>query len=327
MGQLNIAYLGNFEPEHSTENHVRQAAERRGHTVQQLQENNVDSWFRLTDRSFDADMGIWTRTGWDWPHLTGWSWEEATQHQTRALEHLAEVGIPTVGFHLDRWWGLDREGQILNEPFFQCDIVCTADGGRQDDWERVGVNHVWLPPGVSLAECEREPEPRGEYARQSVTWVGSWQHYHPEWLPYRRELIRQLKKRYRRELGLYPRRGQGIRGKDLTDLYNATKVVVGDSCLSGDATHYWSDRIPETLGRGGFLIHPNVVGLETHFTPGVHLATYDLWDWDGLLDTIDRFLLDETTRNEIRHAGREHVMTHHTYERRIDQVVDLVAAL
>ena len=314
--------LQGFEPEHSTENHVAQAIERVGHECVRLQENKTGTWDDF--EPFEGlDFVMWTRTGWDWPQLTGWSWERAVDHQHLLLEFLSASKVPTVGFHLDRWWGLDREGQIDNEPFFRCDLVCTADGGHPDEWEQAGVNHVWLPPGVSLAECERTPTIVPDFARTPLVWVGSWQHYHPEWLPYRRELISQLRNRYRRKVGLYPKRGRGIRGQPLTDLYNSAKIVIGDSCLSGGVDRYWSDRIPETIGRGGFLVHPWVDGLEEHYGPE-HLVTWPLGDWNALFEVIDRYMEDDEQRDRIRHAGREHVMEHHTYERRVEQVVDLL---
>ena len=319
---MKTAFLGNFDPPHSTENHMKQAWERQGHSVIPLQENTREAWDWLMG-SVDVDLVLWTRTGWDWPEATGWSWEEACGRQTDALEHLAELHIPSVGFHLDRWWGLNRAGQVYDEPFFQCDLVCTADGGHDAEWESAGVNHAWLPPGVSLAECEREPQPNREFRRTPVVWVGSWQHYHEEWVGYRHQLINQIRRRYRRQVGLWPRRGQSLRGQPLTDLYNEAKVVVGDSCLAGDATRYWSDRISETLGRGGFLIHPEVGGLELHYTAGEHLVTYPLGDWNTLLSKIDYYLAHEDERNEIRMAGKDHVMRHHTYEKRVDEIIDL----
>jgi hypothetical protein len=320
---LRVAYVGNFQPEHSTENHVLQALGNLGHHVLPLQENSAATWDQLrTDQLPEpVDVLLWTRTGWDWPAMTGWSWEQATQYQADALDAMAKAGVPTIGFHLDRWWGLDRELQVYDEPFFGCDLVATADGGHAEQWEAANVNHVWMPPGVLLAECQRAPRPRPDYARTPIVWVGSWQRYHAEWLPYRRELIQRLQRRYRRQLGLFPRRGQGLRGAELTDLYAAAKVVVGDSCLAGDATHYWSDRIPETLGRGGLLIHPEVHGLADHFTPGEHLLTYKLGDWDQLYEHIDWALAHPDEAAAIRTAGQAHVMQHHTYERRMDQLL------
>jgi hypothetical protein len=50
----------------------------------------------------------------------------------------------------------------------------------------------------------------------------------------------------------------------LTTLYSADTIVVGDSMFSDEEEadygelRYWSDRLPETIGRGGLLMHPIV---------------------------------------------------------------------
>lgn len=334
MRPLNIAYIGNFRPEHSTEQHVRQALERNGHSVFRLQENTREAWETLfTPDTWRAlDFVLWTRTGWDWPASCGWSWEQAQEAQRRAVNACRERGVAVVGFHLDRWWGLDREGQIRDEAFFRSDLVVTADGGHDTQWAEAGVNHHWMPPAVLLAECEREPRHRPRY-QHDIVFVGSWRltrqsdgtwsGYHDEWAPHRKAMLDAVRARFGRLFVLYPR-GRGLRGAELTDLYGNASVVIGDSCLSGGITSYWSDRVPETVGRRGFLIHPHVDGLERHFTDGEHLATYPLGDHGALCDLIGRYLDDREERERIRKAGQEHVMREHTYERRMADLVDLL---
>ena len=323
---LRFAYIGNFGPEHSTENHVRQALERNGHEVTKLQENTVETWEMLRGSAIEADVVLWTRTGWDWPSLTGWTKDEADAIQRAAIANMHDLSIPVVGYHLDRWWGLNREGQVNEEPFFEADVVCTADGGHDAQWTEAGINHRWFPPGVSLAECERTiAGPDRQWSGLDVTFVGSWRTYHEEWVGYRRNLVGALSRRYRRRFTPLPLRG-GLRGEALTGLYGTVPVIVGDSCLSGDVTNYCSDRLPETIGRGGFLVHPAVKGVTdgTLFTSGEHLATYALGDFAGLLETVDHYLGDEAARRSIAEAGRAHVMEHHTYEVRMTELVDML---
>lgn len=317
---------------------MRQALENVGHHVIPLQENTERTWQGL-QRAGEyrlADLVLWTRTGWDWPRHTGWTWEQATDEQLAALDALHAAGLPVVGYHLDRWWGLDREGQVYDEPFFQADLVVTADGGHDAEWAGVGVAHAWLPPGVLAAECLREPRIRRQY-RHDVTFVGSWRlgvgadghwsGYHAEWAPYRKAMLDTLTRRFGRRFVAYPRRG-GLRGAELTDLYGNAKVVVGDSCLApadNPPARYWSDRIPETVGRGGLLVHPHVEGLEEHYTPGEHLATFPLGDHEAMVATVQRYLADDPERTRMRKAGREHVLAQHTYEVRVGQLVALCA--
>ena len=143
---------------------------------------------------------------------------------------------------------------------------------------------------------------------------------HMEWQPYRRDLYRFLAQRYRGRFKLWE---GGIRGQDLADLYASVKVLVGDSCLAGNAERYWSDRIPETLGRGGYLIHPEVEGLEQAYPT---LPMYRLGDWDQLAEQID-WALDpdhSEARDLLTRVSRQHVLDTATYEARMERVLATV---
>jgi spore maturation protein CgeB len=91
-----------------------------------------------------------------------------------------------------------------------------------------------------------------------------------------------------------------VRGLPLNELYSSTKIVVGDSQPS---PHYWSNRLYETLGRGGFLLHPHTEGIETEFEDGKHLVLYDRNDLQDLYDKIDYYLSHDNARETIRRAG------------------------
>lgn len=312
---MRVAYFGNFDPVHSTENEVRKALGYVGADVVCLQENDPTVFRRLGAVVGDFDLVLWTRTGWQPP---------VPHDDQRSMLAAAEsAGVPTVGFHLDRWWGLGREAQVASEPFFRCSLVITADGGHDDEFAAAGVNHRWMPPGVSADECH-PGRPTDEF-RSDLAFVGSWRPgYHEEWT-HRPALIRWLRDTYGDRVKFWPVEGQpAIRGAALRDLYASTKVLIGDSCLAGGATRYWSDRIPETLGRGGFLLHPEVEGLDEHFTPGQHLDTWPLFDWDALAAKIDHYLTQDEERSAIAAQGRSHVLEHHTYTVRARQILDLL---
>lgn len=324
-----IAYVGNFLPEHSTENHVRKALGNLDHPVIPLQENTAATWDALTRPDIGVDLVLWTRTGWDWNHDCGWDNDTRLARQHDALAACADQGIPTVGFHLDRWWGLDREGQVYDEPFFGCDLVFTADGGHPDEWESAGVNHRWASPAVLRAETERVGRPSPRRYPQRLAFVGSWQSYHPEW-SYRGELVRHLQRTYGRRFAAYPnQRYRTLRGQPLADLYATVPLLVGDSCLAPLADppgFYWSDRVPETLGRGGVLVHPHVEGIDAAYPPDDSgLLTYRLGDFDDLDRVIDFGLgLSDRDRADLRARGRRWVQERHTYEVRMGEVLDQV---
>jgi len=311
---LRIAYIGNFGVSFSTENHVAKALERNGHEVVRMQENVGENWRTMRSwKSGEVDFVLWTRT-----------WNEPSYGADRTVAHLKAQSIPIVGYHLDRWWGLEREQEIGTTPFFTADILCTADGGNQQRWEDAGITHWWFPPAVSLAECEMVGVSRPQF-ESDVAFVGSWKGYHPAW-NYRLEVVEKCRELFGDRFKTWPDNNRddyrpAIREQELADLYASVRVLVGDSCLVGGIEYYWSDRVPETLGRGGCLIHPSVVGLDEQFTIGTHLLTYELGDFDGLSRAVEDALANPVETAAIAAAGKRHVMDCHTYERRMQDLV------
>ncbi len=322
---MKVLQIGNFGPDHSTENELRKALGAIGVEVVPVQENEPGLW---TDpvavlSEHHPHWVLWTRTGWDWKATCGWSHEEAVERQHGFLAACRAFGIPTVGYHLDRWWGLDRQGQVHVEPFFRVDLLVTADGGHDEEWRAAGVNHHWMPPGVSEFECGGARY--NAKLASPIAFVGSWRPgYHPEW-QHRPQLVDWLRSNYGRMVRFWGGPGRAVRGAALRSLYASVAVVVGDSCLVGSSGRYFSDRIPETLGRGGFLIHPQVEGLEEHWQSGVHLQTWPIGDWGELRQLVDSYLADSDGRRGIAHAGRLHTVEHHTYTVRMRQLLALMA--
>lgn len=306
--------LLNFRRPWCTEVHVASSLRSMGHTVLELQEDRLD-WDQLPDLAALAHLVLWTRT-----------WEVDKVAAVRALERLRDARIPSVSYHLDRWWGLDREYQVESEPFFRTDLVVSPDGANDHRWAEAGVNHLFLPPGVFAAECE-PVAPNSRRFPEDVVFVGSHPYPHAEWRPVRSAVIDAFKDRFGRRFRVYPTaRGRPIRGADLQEVYATAKVVLGDSCLAGGATHYWSDRIPETLGRGGLLIHPKVEGMDGWYTDGVDLLTYPQAEPSRAVELAERMLDDPAEADRISRHGRETVLDRDTYAHRMQSVIDHVEA-
>jgi len=336
VSPLSFAFIGNFDPPHSTENELARALINNGHSVGQAQEGtpgDLDAlieWLQHPPADLrPVDVVLWTRTA-------SLAEKSGTERYWKLLATARQAGVPVVGYHLDRWWGLARQAEIEMDPFFRVDLLVSPDGGHDEQWEKAGVNHVWFPPGISARHC-RLGTPRPEFT-SDIAFVGSWQGgYHPEDV-YRPALINWLKRNYDRRVKFWPEPGQhAIRGDDLTDLYASVKVVVGTSCLAPKVdgtpmTHYWSDRIPETLGRGGLLVHPHVDGLWDHFkmrhTP---IISYTVGDLDRMGHVIDAAFemtgsaaINGLTPDEHRQRQCDFVREHHSYETRMRQLVDLL---
>lgn len=311
---MKVAQIGNFDPPHSTENELRKALMANSCAVDTYQEGDVEAWERLRGEITRADFVVWTRTASELNKIP-------VNLQKQVVGKARDAGVPVVGYHLDIWWGLKRELEMTSVPYFTLvDYMCTADGGHDEKFAEAGINHRWFPPGVSEFECI-PGNVRPEYAA-SLGFVGCWDgSYHREW-KHRKDLVAHLKNRGAR---FWPEKGkEAVRGSDLRDLYASVDVVVGDSCLVGDHGYYWSDRIPETLGRAGVLIHPEVAGLEEHFTSGVHLETWKLFNWEMLDRKIAELWDDAERREALRLHGREHVLRNHTYTVRMRQLIDML---
>lgn len=308
-----IAYLGNFSVAYSTESHVSASIESLGYEVLRLQEGKVKPVTAAKmARSFEADIFLWTQT-----HSL--ARRSPIRDRANMLATLERSGIPTVGFHLDRWWGLDRQKQVTEEPFFRVQHLFTADGGHDEQWQAAGINHHWLPPAVYHAEAV-DGTHRGQYACD-VVFVGSWRAYgHKEWWPTRHAMLQRLRDTYGKRFQTFPTNSP-VRGMDLTDLYASCAIAVGDSCLAGNPARYWSDRVPETLGRGALLVHPYVKGIHS-VHPG--LPTFEPGNFDEMLVLVEHFLTNPEVREGLRAKLAEHTRTHHTYRNRMEEVCRVV---
>lgn len=313
---IRVAYIGNFTQRHCTEVHVAAALEELGCAVDRLQENDV-THRDIAARGAEADLLLYTRT-WGLPD------PGAVIGVFRQLE---ARGVVTASFHLDLYLGLEREATLEGDPFWSTGLVLTPDGAPESEAEfaRRGIRHIWSPPAVHGPEC-RSGRFRPQMAHD-VTFVGSYPYPHPEW-PYRNQLVEWLSATYGSRFRRYGGGSTVVRNEPLNDLYASAKVVVGDSCnpRRPDGTfhpRYWSDRLTETLGRGGFLVWPRIEGVEElGFEDGVHFRVYDFGDLDGLRSIIDWYAARPEAARAIAAQGQAFVAANHTYRHRMAALLD-----
>lgn len=308
---MRIAYIGNFEPEYSTENDVRKAFEHLGHTVYKLQENN----FRLDVlNDFDYDLILITST-----------WDSAIplEQWLTITKNCAERGIPTATLHLDTFWGKSRGGRKwwLN-PMFHTAYIFTADGDYQREWSLLGKNHIWLPPAVRH-DAAHFGTFREDYACD-VAFVGSnGIGYHEDVWGYRRELVDNLRELCKRNGWSFKNPGGDDpkinRSDDMNDFYASATVTVGDSlCLSREKSRYWSDRVPEATGRGGLLIMPKIEALKEDW---FNLPMYDWSDFEDLAVKIRLYMFDSDLRKETVRECQAITGRNHTYINRVQTIL------
>lgn len=328
---MKIAFLGNFRVDYTSETHHKKSLEALGHEVIPLQESEATSE-KILDVSMNSDMLVWVHThGWNTPgHIS----------MENVLKYLKKATIPTVTYHLDLWFGLRRQQDLDKDPiykniqyFFTCDK-------KMADWfnEETDVEGVYLPAGVFHEDMQLD---LNAPKTKDVVFVGS-RNYHPEW-PYRPKLVDWLKATYGdrfTHVGGDSPTGI-IRGKELTKLYNETKVVVGDSLVLGFSyPYYWSDRLYETAGRGGFQIFPQITGIQDEYetydfkvddamfwdkNPApVELVTYEFDNFTMLKQRIDYYLEHDEIRDEIRKNAYERTLKDHTYIERWKKIIETV---
>lgn len=311
---MHIVFLGNFQVDYSSENHHVKSLEALGHKVLCLQEQTASA-AEVLQYVRQAQLFIWV-------HTHGWETQKANGvGMVEVLSELRQLGIPSITYHLDLWFGLQRQKDLELDKFYKhIDHFFTVDK-KMADWfnENTQVKGHYLQAGVFDQECYMA-ESHGP--KQDVIFVGS-RGYHPEW-EYRPYLIDWLKRTYGESFLHVGGDGQQptTRGAALNQLYADSKVAVGDTlCIGFKYPYYWSDRVYETLGRGGFLIHPYVQGMEKHFEDKKHLVFYEYGNFEQLKTLIDYYLLHEEEREAIRKAGHEHVKANHTYKHRWQQIL------
>lgn len=318
---MKIAYVGNFSQNHCTEVHLAATLEKLGHEVVRIQETNGLADYNWIDNVLGCDLFLYTRTWGDMVEL-------------RHLVELKHMGIPTASYHLDLYVGLKREDGLDNDPFWRTDYVFTPDGdpASQAVFEAKGINHIYMKPGMFEDESYLSPGYRTDSSKpKDVTFVGGGeatgegqQYGHKEW-PYRGDLIKFLRDTYGDRFYKYGWPQETIRNRALNELYAEAKIVVGDSlCLNFTHPYYWSDRVYETMGRGGFIIHPYIKGMEEEFIDGENIVFYEYNNWDQLKEKIDYYLSHDEERERIRMAGHEFVKNNATYTQRLQRMLDII---
>lgn len=302
---LSIGFIGNFVPGFSTENDRAWSFRKLGHTVTEFQEN-LTTKEHLLKFLPEADLLLYSHT-----HDPSWEIEGLRD----VFKAYKDAGIPTASAHLDRWLWLEREKDMGQEATWFTEYIFMADGSPEaaKKYDELGLNWHWLKPGVVERDCYMAKPDRDRFPHD-VIFVGS-KGYHPEW-PGRPRLIDFLAKTYGERFGHYGNDGIGVvRGKDLNTLYASAKVVVGDSCFGG-RPRYWSDRIAETTGRGGFILHPRVEGLDH-----IGVPSYEFKDLKG---TIEYYLLYSGDRELKRLKAHEWTKNNATYSHRAKGMISVM---
>lgn len=295
---MNILYIGKFEKYFRTENYVTHALQQLGHKVHKMPVDSIDDLKGLKR----------TTIGWD---INLVLFSKASQPFFKDYIEFCRVeGITTATWVFDLFWNFPGS-RVMPPQMYHSDYVFTTDGGNQYYWDKYGINHKVLRQGIHLPDAYTRPT---DY-KYEIAFIGNLMKI-PAYME-RRILIEYLRETY----GKRVYETNNTRGKDLNTLLSRTKLVVGQSIPSD---YYWSNRIYEILGRGGFLLHPFTRGLEDEFEEGVHYVGYDRHDLTDLKDKIDYYLEHTEEQEKIRAAGHQLVKEKYTYEKRCQEMLSQI---
>jgi len=224
-----------------------------------------------------------------------------------------ERGVITVCWLWDLYFGLKRRLPIQAKL---CHIVFSTDGGHDWEWERAGIKHYVLRQGIHEPEHVFY-EPTNEF---DVCFVGSVKGHPSE--QYRSALLCALCRRYKHRFILI----QNKRGLELNRILSRVKIVVGDSHPS---PFYWSNRVYEVTGRGGFLLHPVIAGIESEFEPETEIglflrATPPYTSFRSLFAAIDEWLENDEKRERARRAAFDRCGRDYTYTKRVERMLSIL---
>ena len=286
---MKISYIGKFIRLHDEE-YIARSFEALGHQVIRIPQSSSHQDIVNILKVHTPDILLYAK--WNCP-----------PEVKPTIVQLQRAGMKTVCWLFDLYFGYHREYIIRNSQFFKSDFVFTTDGGHNPQFTQCGIKHHCVRQGIYKDECVMFDE----VDKSGIVFVGSSNPLYPE----RQEIMAMLKDVYGDHFTWYGRKDTNeIRGMDLNKLYAKTKIVIGDAVFS---PHYWSNRVVETLGRGGFMIHPEVPGIAQEYP---YLVLYRRGDMGDLRKKIDYYLTHNKEREEIRRKNFEFVRDRYTTEKK-----------
>jgi spore maturation protein CgeB len=213
-----------------------------------------------------------------------------------------------------------EEFSRLRAPSF--DIYATTYRSAMQKASRDGLANFALTQWAASASLLREPKTSSD-CRYKITFVGSAYGNRREW-------IANLRRRGI-EVCCF---GQGWESGAVSAEQVGT--IINDSLISlnfADSglvlqggrirnSRQIKARVFEVPAAGGCLLTETAEGLEEYFIPGEEIETFS--DINELCDKIKRLLADPERRDRIAQAGNQRVRQSHTYEIRLQPLLDTI---
>jgi spore maturation protein CgeB len=204
------------------------------------------------------------------------------------------------------------------------DWVLCNDFYHGVQWQELGAKHMHCLPICAIDPDFHQPKKDLPIADFEVSFVGTL-------LPYNlySERITALEALRDFRLGIWSVHdvpvslAQFYRGKALGAEMMA---ILAQSPITlnthGDFMRYGGNmRLFEAAAMGAFQLVDNRVGVHEWFRVGEHLVMYD--DMADLREKVAYYLAHPQERQMIADAARQHVLAHHTYQKRFVQLLKL----
>ena len=301
-----IAFIGKFENIYDEEGKAL-ALEKQGYKVLRFDEDT----FGKDPYSLNNEEGLFSES----PEYIIFTKLRVPNYKN-ILSKASQLGIKTICWVPDLYFGFRDRPKILQEEggIFTSDFVFTPDGGNDKNFRQLGINHFCVRQGISKYYLT---PPIGEDNKDlDIVFIGTC------YSERRARLINFLSETYKDKFHWFGKNGANqLRGEELRQVYNRSKIIIGD-CYPSD--FYWSNRVYEALGRGSFLIHPDVKGLETEFEYGKDLFVFERDNFSDLANKINISLENPSLRAKVATNGYNKVKERDTLENRAKQVMDLI---
>jgi hypothetical protein len=286
---VRIGYIGYFDNPSATEWEVSLALERKA-TVHRYLITNFDR-DKFTARNYDVCL-------------------TPTAHSLPQNFWKVQKGLK-VAHYFDLVVGYRNREEIYFPALKYFDLVLSPDGFDGKDYEKAGINRVFLPQASSqhwFYPVEGE----------QVHDLGFIGHDYGG----RDRLFKKFSRRYDfRHVGKHDEvRDRGLH----SEFCSRCKIMFATNAVN-DVPGYWSIRVYQHLLSGAFVLHPAVPGLGKYFKDGIHLATWA--DEKELFDKVDHFLEHPEERARIAESGYRLALSRDTWDARVEEIWKHVSAL
>jgi Glycosyl transferases group 1 len=192
--------------------------------------------------------------------------------------------------------------------------------GFDAEWRALGLRAKFLP---SAGDREITPVPADPRLAADVTFAGTG--YDAERARFLMEIADryQLKvwgKRWERWAGHLDWGGRAVEGREFAAVSSSSAIMLGINPTIAEGSTTWaSNRQWITLLAGGFYLGAGTPGVDQMLLEDVHCAWYT--DLPSCLEKIGYYLEHPVERLRVRAAGEAFVREHHTYDRRIQNLL------